>query len=400
MNTKKHIFLLLFFVPISLLAQFQLNGVVLDKSKKEPVPFATIYLNGTTIGTITNIHGEFTLKNAISPSLLVISHISYHSLTLPIDSVNQSLPTLHLEKRNINLVEVNINDRNMRSINLEIFRNWLLGTDKFGKNAQIKNDSVLFFYSKYADNSVDLSPKDDDLDMNRAITNKKKSKKRKLKLRTHLDSLVYFSGQLESLKVVAKAPLQIEMPLLGEKLQYDMVDFLLNVQNKKQQSCRMLGYFYFEFLTTKNPFKKSAYKYKRKAAYLHSIQHFCRSLYHNTLPQNGYRLSVYNKELKMYEEINSDSILSTTLNGERLIQGRKDQFIKISYLCDYQSRPVDWTNDQFGYIVKNSGFHLLSDTCIIRSDGSIPNNKSLSFTGEISKKRLGSFLPFDYNPFD
>lgn len=392
MNIKKHIFLLLLFVPAVLLAQFHFNGLVLDQSTQEPVPFATVYLNGTTIGTITNIHGEFILEKAIVPSLLVVSHISYHKLTLVIDSAFQELPVLYLKEQNLNLKEVKVVDQNMRSINLDIFRNWLLGTDKFGENAHIKNDSVLFFFPKYADNSIDRPNSDDDLD----FVDSEKKKVKKLNLGTHKDSLIYFSGQLESLKVVAKAPLQIEMPLLGEHLQYDMVDFQLSSQNNNQRSCHTLGYFYFELNSTKNPFKKSSYKHNRKAAYFHSIQHFCQSLYHDKLRQNGYRLSVFNNELKTYQEIDSVSILSNTFNGEKVVLGRKGQFVRISYLCDYQGRPVDWSDDQFGYIVKNSGFHILRDTCIIRSDGTIPNNKSLSFTGEISDKRIGSFLPFNY----
>jgi len=388
--------------------------VILDSLDQKPVPYATVYINNTTKGTITNINGEFSLENVSASSLLVVSHISYNTFFVSIEYPILDSLILFLKPRELNIQEVNVKDRNLRSINLTIFRNWLLGTDQWGKGAKIINYSVLFFYPRYLDEEHDS-------------TERIQSQNKSSKLRSYKDSLAYFSERIVSLKVEAKAPVQIDMPLLGQRLHYNMVDFLLTAQeanapeqidmplqgkrlhynmvdfkltaqNKKQRSCHMLGYYYFEPYSSKTIFADSTRKRNRKKAYYHSIQHFCKSLYNNTLSQNGYRLQFYNQELKANQEFSADSLLDTAPDGTRLICGRKGQNFTIWYLGDSQDRPVDITKDQSEYASKKSGLQILSDTCIIRSDGSIPNNRSLSFNGDISQKRLGSFLPFDYNP--
>ena len=43
-------------------AQVTLRGTVIDKDTKEALPFASVSVNKTTIGTTTNIEGEFSLS--------------------------------------------------------------------------------------------------------------------------------------------------------------------------------------------------------------------------------------------------------------------------------------------------------------------------------------------------
>ncbi len=46
----------------SLIAQITINGVVTEKETGEPIPFANVVFPHTTIGTITDINGKYTLK--------------------------------------------------------------------------------------------------------------------------------------------------------------------------------------------------------------------------------------------------------------------------------------------------------------------------------------------------
>lgn len=57
---------------------FTISGLVKDKSTGEALPFATIYLRGTTKGVSTNADGYFTLsKVPTDTSVLVISYVGY-----------------------------------------------------------------------------------------------------------------------------------------------------------------------------------------------------------------------------------------------------------------------------------------------------------------------------------
>lgn len=67
----------------------QLKGVV--TSKGEPVPFANVLIEGTTIGTSTNENGVFVLEHPTGKITLVISGIGYKTLRKEVTSTNTGL---------------------------------------------------------------------------------------------------------------------------------------------------------------------------------------------------------------------------------------------------------------------------------------------------------------------
>lgn len=62
------------------------NGVIKDAKTKERVVFATISVPGTTIGTVANADGEFTLKvpKTIKSNVFEITHLGYQNTQFPI----------------------------------------------------------------------------------------------------------------------------------------------------------------------------------------------------------------------------------------------------------------------------------------------------------------------------
>ncbi len=73
----KGLMLLLFFLPMPLLAQtVQVSGKVTDAESGEALPGVTIVAKGTTIGTVTNFDGEYNLE--VEPaSTLLFSFVGY-----------------------------------------------------------------------------------------------------------------------------------------------------------------------------------------------------------------------------------------------------------------------------------------------------------------------------------
>ncbi len=54
-----------------------IKGKVVDADTKEPIVGASVYLKGTTYGTITELDGSFTLKVPAKPATLVVSFVGY-----------------------------------------------------------------------------------------------------------------------------------------------------------------------------------------------------------------------------------------------------------------------------------------------------------------------------------
>ena len=71
------IFALLLAFAMSVSAQVQVRGTVVDELG-EPAIGATVQIQGTTQGSITDINGNFTLS-APAGSILLVSYIGYHT---------------------------------------------------------------------------------------------------------------------------------------------------------------------------------------------------------------------------------------------------------------------------------------------------------------------------------
>ena len=81
---RKILFCLLSIVlcPLSLFAQLTVQGTVVDQSG-EPVIGATVVLEGTTIGTVTDFDGNFTLETP-ADAMITVSYVGYKSQTLAV----------------------------------------------------------------------------------------------------------------------------------------------------------------------------------------------------------------------------------------------------------------------------------------------------------------------------
>ena len=81
----KLLFFLLIFVPIGLLAQGQITGMVTDQADGMPLPGASVIVVGTTTGTITDFDGNYTLGDVSSDATLAFSYIGYLTQEVPVN---------------------------------------------------------------------------------------------------------------------------------------------------------------------------------------------------------------------------------------------------------------------------------------------------------------------------
>lgn len=69
----------------------QVTGKVMDNNTKEPIAGASILIKGTTIGTVSNLDGNFELSIPANGGQLEISYIGYEKQLLPISNSQMNI---------------------------------------------------------------------------------------------------------------------------------------------------------------------------------------------------------------------------------------------------------------------------------------------------------------------
>lgn len=384
---KSLLTLLLLLCPFLIFSQSRLSGIVIDDTSREPLVHTLVYLDGTSIGTITDDKGCFELKAVPVPSTLVISCLNYKPKTVLIDGPHSEQLIIKLQERVFDLSEIRVSDKNMRVKNIRIFKEMFLGADKWGKNAVLNNDSVLQFDLHYDARKILLS---------NAIKEQlsKPEIKELYELEEGSDSAIF--RELSVFKATALAPLLVDLPLLGYQLRIDLVDFSIKYTNG-QSLCSFLGYYYFQPGSKKGTSEKI--KENRESVYYNSTQHFLRSLYDNALEQNGYQLGLLKQSrVKKFQQFKTVSIrahITYQPDEQMLLTGLKDSTYRIIFYGK-NGVPLNLKDSkETAYSSSESNILFLSDSCRVTKDGIVPNS-NVVFGGTISTKKVGTFLPNDY----
>ncbi|WP_303310656.1 carboxypeptidase-like regulatory domain-containing protein [Hymenobacter sp. BT730] len=88
-------------------AQVLLRGTVIDKDTREPLPFVSIGVSGTSLGTASNENGEFSINLPSLPRTLVFSELSHQRDTVRVTSAAEPL-AVALASASITLPEVKV----------------------------------------------------------------------------------------------------------------------------------------------------------------------------------------------------------------------------------------------------------------------------------------------------
>jgi CarboxypepD_reg-like domain len=392
--------LLIFACYFSTLAcsQNAISGYVLDKNTHKPIEIATVYVDGSTIGTMTDSKGHFTIKGISFPCHLVVSHLGYETKMTVMDSASLNDCSIFVKEKSISLAEVSIIDKSTREALINLFKSNFLGDDKWGKGAILLNDSTLTFMRDSALINTEAKPN---------------FKNRHLKWSA--DSL-YFIDVVEIINVKAREQLIVDLPLLGYILQIDLVSFSYFKKNFNT-ICQFLGYFYFKPYNNVNEKNAAKYERKRQETFYNSSQHFCRSLFKKDLKNNGFvtserKVDEGGEEIGEYT-INLDSAIKYDNDNCIIIDGLNNIKYNIYYVGKSNGKPISLINKkklEVGSDIekwKNSNYYLftdqistitfLNDTCTIRSNGTIPDN-NITFGGKIAEKKVGAMVPDDYEP--
>lgn len=230
-------------LPFRLLCQQRITGQVLSEMQK-PLAGASVFVSNTTIGTLTDVDGKFTLTNLPAGNTrIAISFVGYKTTTATINPAGTSpyIITLAREVHELEGVVVNQFDPNG-------WENWggtftaaFIGTSAYAPECNITNKEVLNFY---------------------------------------------FSKSNNTLHAYALAPLYIENKALGYRITVTLVDFKYNIETKDVD---YLVYSFFEEMKGKY---SDVLKWEKNRAkvYKLSLMHFMRSLYTGTTATEGYEI--------------------------------------------------------------------------------------------------------------
>lgn len=255
----KRIALLLLLVNLFQVGRTQnVKGTIFDKSSNLKINFASIYINGTSIGTNSDQNGYFELDiTKYNSHPLTISALGYYSVTLS-DFPKEKPIEVYLLPKTFELNEVLIvakSNSNERKANLKLFRNQFLGSGYNGQNCDILNEGDITFTN---------SPSQD------------------------------------TLKAFASKPISIVNNALGYKITYFLDKFEYCWKNK---SFLYMGNAKFDENIVSEQAQKKFFDKRRKIAYLGSRSHFFSSLWTNSLKSNGFTIRNSVDEIINYEDI-------------------------------------------------------------------------------------------------
>lgn len=120
---------------------YQVKGEIVDKSTADPVPSASIFIEGSSVGTVANMEGEFVLKipRSYMNESVVISSMGYESLVVGIDQFNKEQNLVKLKVIPIPLEEVTIVNLDARYLVAEAI-------EKIRNNYSVQPLMVTTFY--------------------------------------------------------------------------------------------------------------------------------------------------------------------------------------------------------------------------------------------------------------
>ncbi|MBK5285982.1 MAG: carboxypeptidase-like regulatory domain-containing protein, partial [Bacteroidia bacterium] len=101
-------FLILFFIAGQQLFSATISGTITDE-KKQPLSFAGVYADGTTLGTSANIDGNYKLELKPGKYKLVFRYVGYKALEKNIEAGTENIVLdVSLELQQFQLSEVTI----------------------------------------------------------------------------------------------------------------------------------------------------------------------------------------------------------------------------------------------------------------------------------------------------
>jgi len=234
---------LLLLIPLLTSGQRTISGRVTDSTDGGPIPYASVFIAETTVGTNTDTEGKFRLILPGPGSFrLVVSHVGYQTFYSDIEAdwvskeIIISLKTLELD-------EVTVSQKIIfRKEDIDLFWRTVLGTKPSKNKIYVMNPEAVYYY---------------------------------------------YNAETNQLKVTCHEPLQIFNLETGYQITY-LLDRFSHDYNTETTSWD--AHHLFNEIEPKNIKQKNTWEINRENIYKVSITNFLRALYTDSLSEKGFLL--------------------------------------------------------------------------------------------------------------
>lgn len=357
---------------VNLSAQFIVTGTVLDSASKEPLTGASVFCQNTTLGTVTNKQGEFSLNLKSGGYDLIFSYTGYVTQTVRVSENN---------KLNILLV------KEEKSMGEVVLRNSFEVTDGLSKYGE-------FFFKNFIGATFNATQC--------SILNPEALK-------------FYFYKKSNRLKVLATEPVRIANKALGYNLSYQLDSFVYYYGNN---TSIYRGYCLFSEMEGTDSLKK-VWANARKQTYYGSKLHFMRSYYDNNIAEEGwiidmleenddkkftkvknvYDTTYYNVIMNMTDSLGADSLVYRVVSGP---SGEVEMYYPRKISITYTKKSPDKAYLTKMNLPKSIPYQIsyidLKDWVVISENGYYYDQKNWVNQGYWTWKNLADLLPYDYVP--
>lgn len=354
-----------------------ISGRVIDEETQQPLKGASVYINNTTKGVVTNENGEFEL-GPFAPGRyeVIASYVGYITLLYSAEIKAATVRiSFRLAKKEEVLRPVLVLTDETRRRYLQIFKEYVLGSTAAAGKCKIKNIEEIQF--------APGATKDD-------------------------------------VSAYTEKELVIENPELGYTIYFELLDFNYN---KQSSSTYFFGYTRYVDWGKDNHAKKKWLK-KRKEVYEGSTMHFYRSLINKNLNADGFSvqqliamqkgkrdsglnkgnivLQQENKGMKMAVKTFEDSMIRLYSDSVyRIYELRIGDGWRINYAKNTALKNEILRKD--GLILQpakgtNSGLRLRQAPALLSDKGILYTPVNVYSDGMWSYERLANMLPEDYEP--
>jgi hypothetical protein len=357
-----------------------LTGTIKDSANGKPLAGVSVFLNGTSKGTVSRNDGSFVLQGFPQGRYeLIISAIGYQTYVTDVNSHNLSSSlkiTLHTAADELASVTIEPYLKDGWSKYGKTFLQYFIGTTDNASSCTIKNKNVLRFH---------------------------------------------FYPKSNKLTVTAIEPLLIENKALGYELEYRLERFVCDFAD---HIVSYYGYPLFRDMTTDDDYKKKKWELNRQLAYMGSMMHFMRSLYSHRVREEGflvkYKVPVPNIEKQRVKEIyhpsntpkdsipidtlhhywevlrEPDYYMQTVTDPDGLLTIQQDQ-THVMYFVD--DCTVIYGNPKRGIAYTESSIRLINQRPIaIDENGSYyPQAEILNLQNWSITENMSNLLPRDYD---
>ncbi|GAB4034070.1 carboxypeptidase-like regulatory domain-containing protein [Spirosoma gilvum] len=339
-----------------------LTGYVTDATTEKPMPFANVYVNGSTRGAITDEKGYYTLAGVpLGTVEIAASFVGYQPATQTIrfDNTAPQKANFRLKpsEQLLDAVTVRGNPKSWER-HLRQFKKQLFG-EPFGGQCQLINSEVL-----------------------------------------------NFKEEKDHLYATANEPLIIDNQALGYRLIYALQHFDATTSGEVYSA----GAARFEELKPENERQASRFQRNRLIAYKGSIRHLMTSLIDNTFEQAGFL--VYQEDVTKMISLEQRSItLTAAINDyKRLVPIKVSTAIQPGRLATERRLVspmkliVFYTNATSGFSPYPDARYAYTEMKLPRGqmqmtvDGVVTMPEGMEVKGSMGNDRLSTMLPADWKP--